>query len=145
MFTFHAQSCHGYREKRWTDGRKDTRTHTHTDRPTAITLAAHARRRGLIIYTLHGPSRAFYTCQNSQVRRERERERDSLLVEVEALVQPLTQVLDPQVSCHIHLPVEQSQGARFLGTRRARGFGEGGWGGDVRVGGVLLLPWRLGR
>ena len=53
MSTFHAQSCRGYREKRWTDGRrKDTRTHTHThthtDRPTAITLAAHARRRGLM-------------------------------------------------------------------------------------------------
>ena len=43
MSTFHARSCRGYREKRWTDGRrKDTRTHTHThtrtDRPTAITL-----------------------------------------------------------------------------------------------------------
>ena len=77
--------------------------------------------------------------------RERERERVSLLVEVDALVQPLTQVLDPQVTCHIHLPVEQGQGARFLGTRGARGFGEGGGGGDVRVGGALLLPWRLGR
>ena len=29
MSTFHARSCRGYREKRWTDGRKDTRTHTH--------------------------------------------------------------------------------------------------------------------
>ena len=34
MSTFHARSCRGYREKRWTDGR----THTHIYRPTAITL-----------------------------------------------------------------------------------------------------------
>ncbi|CAI8024061.1 Maspardin [Geodia barretti] len=34
------QSCRGYREKWWTDGRTDAHTH----RPTAITLAAHARR-----------------------------------------------------------------------------------------------------
>ena len=44
MSTFHAQSCCGYREKRWTDGHM----HTHTDRPTAITLAAHACRQGVM-------------------------------------------------------------------------------------------------
>ena len=30
-------------------GRTHAHTHTHTDRPTAITLAAHARRRGLMM------------------------------------------------------------------------------------------------
>ena len=40
-----AQSFRGYREKRWTD----TRTHpVPTYRQTTVTLAAHARRRGLI-------------------------------------------------------------------------------------------------
>ena len=54
MSTFHVQSFHGYREKWWTDGQTDARTHTH--RPTAITLAAHARRRGLMkeVETLMG-------------------------------------------------------------------------------------------
>ena len=31
MSTFHAQSCRGYREKQWTDGRTHAHTHTQTD------------------------------------------------------------------------------------------------------------------
>ena len=31
MSTFDAQSCRRFREKRWTDGRTDIRTHTQTD------------------------------------------------------------------------------------------------------------------
>ena len=50
------------------------------------------------------------------------------------------------MSGHIHLPVEQCQGACLLWTRGAGGrLGEGGGGGEVRVGGALWLPWCLGR
>ena len=57
MSTFHARSCRGYREKRWTDGQKDTRTythtHAHTHTQTAITLrCACAQSRGILTCTV---------------------------------------------------------------------------------------------
>ena len=53
MSTFQVQSCRGYIPRKTVDGHTHTPTYVRTDRPTAITLAAHARRWGL---TRMGPS-----------------------------------------------------------------------------------------
>ena len=67
---------------------------------------------------------------------------DSLLLEVLALFQSLTQVFDSEVCHEVDLAVEQCEGARLLrtwarrcATSRAR---DGGGGGGVGVGGALL-------